>query len=398
MTAGKSKKTFLWRLIFLLLLAAALVFLFVFFFVLPSLVDKWQNPVVQAPPYSVSEKARDLHERLLITDLHADSLLWNRDLSQKSAQGQIDFPRMREGNLALQFFTVVTKSPRDLNIESNSGDTDNIFWLSLAQRQPLENLFSLTKRALGQAERLHQYARDERGKFIVIRTKTDLRQFLARRETEKDLIAGILGIEGAHALDGRVENVETLFAAGFRMMSPSHFFDTEMGGSVHGVEKYGLTDAGREMIRRMEASGMLVDVAHASPKTIEDILGMATRPVLVSHTGVRGTCPNNRNLTDEQLKAIAATGGVIGIGFWDTAVCGEDPQAIARAIRYTVNIVGVKHVALGSDFDGSVKTPFDGSGMALLTEALLAENFSELEIEQIMGGNVLRLLTENLPD
>ncbi|MDQ4123818.1 MAG: dipeptidase [Acidobacteriota bacterium] len=368
-----------------------------FFFILPPLIGSLLNPVVRKPPYQVSEKARNFHQKLFVADLHADSLLWNRDLTAKSESGQVDFPRMREGNLALQFFTVVTKSPRFLNIERNSGDTDDIFWLALAQRQPLENLSSLTKRAVYQAQKLHQYANAD-GKFVIIKTKRDFAQFLKRRKNEPDLIAGVLGIEGAHALDGKPENVDVLFDAGFRMMSPSHFFDTEMGGSVHGEEKHGLTDAGREMIRRMEGRGMLVDVAHASPKTIDDILQMATRPVLVSHTGVRGTCENNRNLTDEQLRQIAKTGGLIGIGFWDTAICGEDAEAIAKAIRYTANVVGTKHVALGSDFDGSVKTVFDASGMGLITEALLRENFSEDEIAQIMGGNVLRLLGENLPD
>jgi microsomal dipeptidase-like Zn-dependent dipeptidase len=197
----------------------------------------------------------------------------------------MDLPRMREGNLALQFFTVVTKSPRFLNIEKNSGDTDDIFWLALAQRQPLENLFSLTKRALYQARRLHEFAEKSNGKFIIIKNKRDLADFLRRRETEKDLAAGILGIEGAHALDGNPENVDVLFNAGFRMMSPSHFFDTEMGGSAHGIEKYGLTEKGRQMILRMEQRGMFIDVAHASAKTIDDVLKIATRPVIVSPYG-----------------------------------------------------------------------------------------------------------------
>src|SRR5690606_29247407 len=98
-----------------------------------------------------------------------------------------------------------------------------------------------------------------------------------------------------------------------------------MGGSAHGVEKGGLTEAGREMVRRMEAKRMIIDIAHASTRTIDDILATATRPVVVSHTGVKGTCDNNRNLSDDQLRAIADKGGLVGIGFWDTAVCGTEP-------------------------------------------------------------------------
>lgn len=387
---------------FLKVLAAVIVilliaFLIFFFGFAPAFVEKTLNPVINKPPYPVGERAQTLHNKLLIADLHADSLLWGRDLLEDSAIAHVDLPKLLRGNVALQAFTVVTKSPRGLNIERNTDETDNIFWLALAERQPLENLSSLTKRALWQAAKLHEYAARSGGKLVVIKSKSDLNDFLERRKSEK-IAGGWLGIEGAHALDGKVENVDVLYDAGFRMMSPSHFFDNDIGGSAHGVEKYGLTDKGKEVIRRMEAKKMLIDVAHASAKTIDDILAMATRPVVVSHTGVRGTCDNQRNLSDDQLRGIAKTGGVIGIGFWETAVCGEDARSIARAIRYTVNVVGVEHVGLGSDFDGSVKAPFDTSGEALITEALIDEGFTDDEIALIMGGNVIRLLSENLPD
>ena len=142
---------------------------------------------------------------------------------------------------------------------------------------------------------------------------------------------------------------------------------------------------------------MLVDLAHASAATIDDVVAVATRPLVVSHTGVRGTCDNNRNLSDEQLRKIAAKGGVIGIGYWDTATCGTDARAVARAIRHASEVVGVEHVALGSDFDGSVTEPFDTTGVVLVTDALLAEGFTDEEVAAIMGGNVFRLLAETLP-
>jgi microsomal dipeptidase-like Zn-dependent dipeptidase len=368
-----------------------------FFSFAADLVAGAFNPVLNKGPYTVSERARILQETLFIADLHADSLLWNYDLNRQREKNQVDVPRMIEGNLALQAFTVVTKTPRGLNIETNDDTTDSIFWLALAQRQPLENLSSLTKRALWQARRLDEYADRSAGKLVVIRNKQDLARFAERRKTEK-VVGGWLGIEGAHALDGNVDNVDVLFDAGFRMMSPSHFFDNDMGGSAHGVKKYGLTEKGAQMVRRMQELGMLVDLAHASPATIDDVLALTGKPVVVSHTGVRGTCDNNRNLTDDQLKRIAATGGIVGIGFWDTAVCGGDAAAIAKAIRYTTDRIGVDHVALGSDLDGSITAPFDVSGMALLTEALLNEGFAADEIAKIMGGNTLRLLAECLPD
>jgi microsomal dipeptidase-like Zn-dependent dipeptidase len=148
----------------------------------------------------------------------------------------------------------------------------------------------------------------------------------------------------------------------------------------------------------MEAKKMLIDLAHASPATLRDTTAMATRPLIVSHTGVRATCNNPRNLSDDELRAVAKTGGVIGIGLWDTATCGVDARATARAIRYAVSVVGVDHVAVGSDFDGAVTAPFDASGWPLVTEALLQEGFSEKEIRQIMGENVVRVLMEVLPE
>jgi microsomal dipeptidase-like Zn-dependent dipeptidase len=181
------------------------------------------------------------------------------------------------------------------------------------------------------------------------------------------------------------------------MMAPTHFFDNDIGGSSAGADQAGLTDKGREMIRRMEARHVLVDLAHASPKTIDDVLAMATRPVLVSHTGVRATCESPRNLTDGQLRGIARTGGVIGIAYFSVAVCGADAAAIARAMRHAADTAGIDAVALGSDFDGAVDVPFDTTVLGLIIDALFEAGFSEDQIAKIMGGNALRLLRQALP-
>ena len=121
---------------------------------------------------------------------------------------------------------------------------------------------------------------------------------------------------------------------------------------------------------------MVFDVAHASSATIDDVLALATRPVVASHTGVRGGSRHARNLPDDQVRGIAATGGLVGIGFWPIACGGRDAAAIARSIVHAIELAGVEHVGLGSDFDGAVQTPFDATGMAALTEALLAERLS----------------------
>ena len=309
----------------------------------------------------------------------------------------MDVPRLAEGGVALQFFTVVTKTPYFANYDSNPEGLDGITAIAFAERWPLRALGSLRERALHQARKLHDAAARSGGGLTVIRTPEDLARFVERRKADPRAVAGLLGLEGASALDGDAGNVDALFDAGFRMMAPTHFYDNEWGGSAHGVGKGGLTEKGREMVRRMEARGMLVDLAHASAATIDDVVAVATRPLVVSHTGVRGTCDNNRNLSDEQLRKIAAKGGVIGIGYWDAATCGGDARAVARAIRHAANVVGVGHVALGSDFDGAVTEPFDTTGVVLVTDALLAEGFTDEEVGAIMGGNVFRLLAETLP-
>jgi microsomal dipeptidase-like Zn-dependent dipeptidase len=236
------------------------------------------------------------------------------------------------------------------------------------------------------------------GRFAIIRSKVDLAAYETLRAGRRAVTAGLLAIEGAHALDGDPANVEVVADAGFRMMSPSHFFDNAFGGSAHGLEKTGLTERGREMVARMEARCMLVDVAHASAATIDDILAMATRPVVASHTGVRGTADNARNLSDAHIRGIAETGGVLGIGFWPTACGGEDAASIARAIQYAVGAAGVEHVGLGSDFDGAVQAPFDATGLVQLTDELLAAGFDDDDIAKVMGGNARRLLADTLPD
>jgi microsomal dipeptidase-like Zn-dependent dipeptidase len=240
-------------------------------------------------------------------------------------------------------------------------------------------------------------AESSNGAFVVIRTLADLDQYLQRRKTNTRITAGMLSIEGAHALDGNLTNIDVLYKAGYRMMSPSHFFDNDIGGSSAGIAKSGLTDKGKLMVRSMEAKRMIVDLAHASSQTFDDVLATATRPVVVSHTGVKSTCDNNRNLSDAQIQRVGINGGLIGIGYWSIATCGNDAKAIVRAMRHVADLIGVEHVALGSDFDGAVEEPFDTTGLIAITQELLAEGFSEDQIRMIMGENALQFLRRNLP-
>jgi len=371
----------------------------IFFLCVPATVERLLNgPAQNAGAANVSPEGKRLQTTLRIVDLHADSLLWGRDLLAKGTRGDVDVPRLIEGHVTLQVFTAVTKSPRGLNYVRNDGNSDTIIWLALAQRWPPRTWASLAERVLYFAERFQKMAKDSGGRLVSIRTATDLRNYLARREQNPDVTAGLLGIEGAHALDGKLENLDRLYDAGYRYISLTHFFDDEFAGSSAGIEKGGLTPLGRELVARMNEKRVIIDLAHTSPQTIRDVLSVTKRPVMFSHGGLRGTCDNQRNLSDGEARGIAQSGGIIGIGFWDAAVCGSDVASILRAMRYAVKIVGADHVALGSDFDGAVRTPFDAAHLVELTDAMLQQGFSTEEIRAIIGENALRFPLTNPPE
>lgn len=356
------------------------------------------NIVKPHEPYTVSEEAQALHDTLLVADLHTDSLLWSRDLKVRSNYGHADLPRLRKGNVAIQVFPAVTKSPSGLNYESNVAEsTDDITLLAIAQTWPPRTWRSLTERALYQAERLTQLEEQVPEQVRVIRTAQDLKVALTTRNSENRLVAALLATEGSHALGGKLANIRTLYDAGYRMMGLHHFFDNRLGGSLHGVTKEGLTDFGRAAVTIMEEMNIIVDVAHSSPAVVEDVLKSASRPVVLSHTGMQGMCDSPRNIPDRLMEKIAAKGGLIGIGYWADVVCDDTPAGIAKMIVYATDIVGVEHVALGSDFDGAVTTGMDVSEISALTQALMDEGFSEDDIRKVMGENVREFLLKWLP-
>lgn len=379
---------------FVVLLVAAVV---AFYTVVPVVVDRRMNTVVSTTIPAVSPQASALHRTLFVADLHADELLWGRDLLLRVDRGHVDLPRLQEAKVALQVFSAVTKTPRDMNYDRNTGETDNIALLALAQRWPGETRASLRARATYQAEKLQDAILRAGGAITLITSRDTLLAFAQRRGGDPMQVGALLAIEGLHALDGTLENIDVLFAHGYRMMGLTHFFDNEVAGSAHGVTHGGLTALGRQVVSRMEQLGIIVDLAHASTQTVQEVLAMATRPVVVSHTGVAAVCPGPRNLTDEQLRAIAANGGLIGIGYWDGAVCKPTVGNIVKAITHAVRVMGVQHVGLGSDFDGATETPWDTRGVIVITHALLEAGMSADDVSRVMGGNTLDFLLRTLP-
>lgn len=374
-----------WPWVLLALLALGVI---AFFTLAPGITERSMNRIAGSGEWNVSPSAQALHDRLVIADLHSDTLLWKRDPQAAASRGHVDLPRLQKGHVKLQVFSSVTKTPKGQNYEANGADTDNITLLAFSQLQPPRTWTSLLERSLWHAEKMKR----ARG-FTLVRTVRDLDALIA----DPKATGALLSIEGLQNLEGRLSNVDVLFNAGFRMAGLTHFFDNEVAGSMHGLKKGGLTPLGRDVIARMEAKGMIVDLAHASHRTVTEALAIVTKPVVYSHGGVKATCDTNRNLTDEEIRNIAATGGVIGIGFWDAAVCDATPQATARAMRHVRDLVGIDHVALGSDWDGATTVGVDAGHLAAVTQALIDQGFTTAEIEKAMGGNTIRLLRSTLP-
>ena len=385
------------RLLLTLITVLALALVLAIYTLGPAALENAQNRVAGDKGEAPSADAMALHQSLDIADLHADTLLWYRSMLERSDRGQVDVPRMLDGNMAIQMLTVVTKSPSGQNYDSNSADaSDNITLLALIQRWPLRTRNSLFERAMYQADRLHAFAA-ESDSLAVVTSSEELKQVLKSREDDSKLIAGLLGTEGSHALDGDLDNIKRLYDAGFRMMSLQHFFDNKLGGSLHGESNTGLTDFGREAVRLMDSMGIMIDVSHSSPQVVGDVLNLIDSPLIVSHTDFKGHCDRKRNISDDLMMRIAERGGLIGVGFWSEAVCGTDVAAIADAIAYGVETFGVDAVALGSDWDGAVTTPIAANDLAYLTSALLKRSLSEDHIRAVMGGNTNRYFLEHLP-
>ncbi|MEM9838059.1 MAG: membrane dipeptidase [Pseudomonadota bacterium] len=404
----------------------------------PAYFDNKMNPVIAHDPYAVSDEAKALHATIPVADLHADSLLWNRNLLKRNDRGHVDLPRMREGGMFLQVLTAVTASPAGQNYTQNDADApDRIRTLAIAQRWPRRTWDSRAERALYQAKKLRSFE-ERTDEFALVRSRADLHDALIHalmirhnesRSTSRIAQASwgglpgmadrvgelfgpeadtfllhprirhaiILGIEGSHALDGDLANIDRLYDAGYRLMGLHHFFDNKLGGSLHGTSGAGLSEFGRAAVAKMREKSIIIDVAHSSEATVRDVLAMGAGPVIISHTGFNGHTRSPRNISDALMAEIAADGGLIGVGFWDDVIRDDSPAGIADAIIYGIENFGVDHIALGSDFDGTVYTRMDVSEMAAITQALMDRGVPDDDIRKVMGGNTVRFFLENLP-
>jgi membrane dipeptidase len=411
-------------------------------------IDHSANKIYgQAANASPSNQDAAFHDTLFVADLHADALLWERDLLGRANVGHVDVPRLRIGNVSLQVFTAVTKTPPERRPFPNTDrhcingkDLNETGFLFAVQLRPIKTWFDLEQRALFQADRLHRLEEESQADTLcspgspylaIIRAAEDLQALVSARKRGAPVVGALLGLEGVHWLGEEkvtqadaAAGVQRLFDAGFRVIALTHRFDNGLAGSSEGCLGGGLTETGRTVLARAQALGMVVDLAHISSEALQESTKLASAPMIVSHTGVQFDCKlpcySPRNLSDEDIRAVVRTGGVIGIGYWPEAVGPNGVESILRAMAHVAHVLrapdfaremklknpgydAFDYISFGSDFDGAVETPFDASQLALLTAAMRRYHspedvsFSDEQIRKIAGGNVCRVFAIRLP-
>jgi membrane dipeptidase len=380
------------------------------------------KPAANSAPEDPAARARRVHRDALVLDTHCDSL--DRavddgvDLTVRNAEGHVDLPRLKEGGVDAQVFALWA-------------DPDE--WKG-KYRERIDALLAAYDEMIAHGA----------GDFVRATTAAD-----ARAAARDGKIAAFLGLEGGYALEGEPGELERLYGRGVRYVTLTWWNNTSFAdGSGDEPKWHGLNDRGRALVREMNRLGMLVDVSHASQETFYDVLETTTAPVIASHSGARAVADHHRNLTDDQLRALAKNGGVVGIdfvaGFLDaeTGRRSDELRALLKPrfaelekrfqgqpgkarearwrlfneeakksippvpfsrlidhIEHAARVAGPEHVGIGSDFDGFALGPVGLDGAADLpriTEALLARGMSERDVTGILGGNFLRVFRQVL--
>jgi membrane dipeptidase len=350
-----------------------------------------------------------------VLDGHNDTLTQIRETSGggeartflgRSEHGHVDLPRAREGGLGGGFFAVFTPSPsyerRILPMVGADGkEVPGGFTVPLPPRLDRRQALAWTLAVMSDLFRLEAEAG---GAVQVVRTSRELRRCL-----DRGTLAMILHIEGAEAIDTRLEALDVLYQAGLRSIGlvwsrPNAFghgvpFDFPRGPDTGP----GLTEAGKRLVRACNRLGVLVDLSHLNEKGFWDVSRISEAPLVATHSGVHALCPSPRNLTDRQLDRIAESGGIVGINFHVGFLRADgNPEAptslseIVRHVRYAADRIGVEHVGLGSDFDGATMPGDlgDVTGLARLVDALFEDGFDEADVRRIAHENWERVLAD----
>lgn len=325
-----------------------------------------------------SPEARALLAEHPAIDLHADTLLWARlvgyDLAARHRPhlpaaaylGHVDVPRLIEGGIGAQFFGLVS--------------------FPSARTGPARGVDR-------QIELLEAQAAREGGRLCTVVSASQIDDL---RGTGR--VGALLGVEGSHALEGDLDKVDLLARRGVRYLGLVHLSANQAGRPARGWgsrDSEGLTPWGRQLVARCEAARVLVDLSHINRRGFFDACNAGRRPVIVSHTGVSGVFAHPRNIDDEQLRAVAEKGGVVGIMFGSRYLGARDVGAVARHLEHVAAVAGDDTPALGSDWDGMivpVRGLSDAAHLPLLVDELCARGMREDRIAKILRGNVLRVL------
>jgi membrane dipeptidase len=334
-----------------------------------------------------------------IFDGHNDALTreGRGDLAQRSQQGHLDLPRMREGGMRGGIFAIFTPSPGEEAHQIEFG-AEGSYFEPLAE--PVAHA-AAAAHAKATAEDLLDLER--RGEVVVARSIADVD---AAREGSTPPVA-VMHLEGAEAIDPGLEELDTWYSRGLRSLGPVW---SRPNAFAHGVPFAfpsspdtgpGLTERGQALIAACAELGVLVDLSHLNEAGFWDVARREPGPLVASHSGAHALCPASRNLTDRQLDAIGASGGLVGIVFANPFLrrdFADDPETplslIAEHARYVADRIGIEHVALGSDFDGATipSELGDVGGLPRLLDALRSGGFTDDEVERIAWGNWRRVL------
>lgn len=324
------------------------------------------------------------HQRALLIDTHNDfisvslsnKIAFDTDLSSRTHS---DLFRMKKGGVDVEFFSIF--GGPDIGFTHAMQEIDSVY--AIAQRNP--------------------------SSIMLVKTPAELKQAVKQKK-----LAAMMGVEGGHMIENDLAKLETLFDRGARYMTLTWNNSTTWASSAAEetsnkipADKRGLNDFGKQVVRKMNQLGMMVDLSHVGEKTFWDAMQIVTKPVIVSHSSVYHFAPVPRNLKDEQIDAIGKNGGVICVNFFSGFLDGGFDKKSARPplsllidhIDYIVKRIGIDHVGLGSDFDGISSTPLQLDGVQdypKLTAALLERGYSKKDVRKILGENVLRVFTQNM--
>ncbi len=319
-----------------------------------------------------------VHSKYTMIDLHNDVLeVMVNDpqyhLATLHTYNHTDIPRLQQGEVDIQFFSIW--------VDPDSTHYTNYFQRALTMRDLFYSELTANPLTIAQA--------------ITIQQALEL--------NNQNKIAGIIGVEGGHHIQNNLDYLDTLYNAGMRYLTITWNNSTNWAISARDSRTLtqGLTEFGKQVIRKLDSLGVIIDVSHVGIKTIQDILAVTTNPIIASHSGARALRDNTRNLYDWQIQDIANSGGVIGIVFYPPFLSNSSPVDISNVIQHIdhiVNLVGVNYVAIGSDFDGIGTNVVIGledvSKFPDLTLALLQHGYSELEVAKILGGNFRRVFEQ----